>query len=271
MRLSSGKTVPRLLQDLVDFDPKRLSSGGGDTFAGIPFHDASKEDEDPLLPHGGCRHHWALKLNQIDFPEADDTKPSPSTPWTLACYCAKCRCHLDVIVGYEDAIGGQRPCPSSKYPLHHFVYQSDPSVINSPDTNGLGGRGWPSQDRRFRCSAPSCGAILSTKHKAPRLSEEWVLLLTDKVAIKTRAEKAIRSEPDKFQGHACPLPGGVLETLWRLVVRALNEPENRPYARDGKSFLLNLGEPCAELLRLLGFSSNVNETFHYQGADSNLT
>ena len=112
--------------------------------------------------------------------------------------------------------------------------------------------------QRFECSAKQCGAQLSIRFKPPRLSNDWVSLLTDKFIIRTRAEKAIAAEPEKFEGHAAPTPGTVLENLAKLLRTAMHfEEGKRPYPKTGRNYLLNFGEPCADLMEYIGFTSNV--------------
>ncbi|KAG8529302.1 uncharacterized protein KY384_005938 [Bacidia gigantensis] len=103
------------------------------------------------------------------------------------------------------------------------------------------------------------GTLLQGGKTAPRLLQDLVSYnpqfqsvgghndLTDKLSTpldnqaqsKARAEKAISQNPEKFQGHAPPTPGTVLEKLAHLINRALNGQDNIPYPRDTKSWLLN--------------------------------
>ena len=87
-------------------------------------------------------------------------------------------------------------------------------------------------------------------------------MLTDKLIIKARAESAMSQDPGKFQGHAAPSPGTVLEYLGRLTGTAMHGTGQRPISRDGKNWLLNLGEPCVDLMKYIGFTSNVRTTVH---------
>ena len=84
-------------------------------------------------------------------------------------------------------------------------------------------------------------------------------MLTDKSIIKARAEKEIAQNPEKFQGHAIPTPGAVLETLSTLTRLALSESGKPPFPRDRKKWLLNLGESFVDLMEYLGFVSNVRK------------
>ena len=96
------------------------------------------------------------------------------------------------------------------------------------------------------------------RFKPPRLTDDWVSLLTDRYIIKARADKVIAIDPEKFEGHAAPMPGTVLENLAKLLRNAAHyEVGKRPYPRNGRNWLLNFGEPCVELMEYLGFKSDV--------------
>ena len=258
--MNPGKTAPRLLQDLVDFDPRRPFYNEHNILTEIPFHDAG-EDEDPPISQGGCRHQWAIKRNQASLPEDGRYKPRPSTSWKFSCYCVACRSHLDLFIEYGEINGSFTPCPSINRPLHHFVYAPE---LNKSDSIGIdsinsqaktGPTAW--SPKHFRCSVTQCGVLAIIQLKPPRLKNDWVSLLTDRFIIRARAEREMARNPEKFQGHAIPTAGTVLETLAKLTNGALFETGKPPYPRDRKSWLLNLGEPFVDLMNYLGFTSDV--------------
>lgn len=249
-----GKTAARLLQDLVTYDPRRWSPDGSDSLLEVPFFDASKENEDPPLSSTGCQHRWAIKKNQSTVPQDQKYQPSLSSRWTFRCYCTKCRWHLEVVIHFDTGHENFSPCPTRDQPLHHFRVLED---WQQPDLDARAERDAVSLPKRFHCSAIQCGANVAITYTAPRLKNDWVSLLTDQFMIKSRADKTIAKDPERFQGHAPPTPGIVLETLSFLVKKALNESDLQPFPKTGKHFLLNFGEPCTELLEALGFTSNV--------------
>ncbi|KAL9124680.1 MAG: hypothetical protein Q9217_006011 [Psora testacea] len=261
--LRGGKTTPRLLQDLIGYDPRRPPHKTFNVLTDIPFYDVGKEEEDPLLSKTGCRHQWALKRSQCDLPKDGNYEPKISSHWVFACYCSLCRSHLDLCVGYNSEISNVTPCPTKDWPLHHFVHRPERSKPRSAELNEVKARhefAWHDL-QHFECSAIQCGAQLRIQFKPPRLTNDWVSLLIDNFIIKARAEKAIAKDPEKFEGYAAPTPGTVLENLARLLSAAMHYEEGRrPYQRNGRNWLLNFGEPCAGLMEYMGFTSDVRHT-----------
>ena len=257
-----GKTAPRLIQDLHAYNPQLRVDEPKNSLTHTYFNDAEEEDEHPPLPFAGCRHEWAIKSHQSFMPGQETEISSLSNNWTFACCCMRCRNHLDFQVDYGLQNQHSRPCPGQDRPLHHFVYVSDGSSVDSDKANGEASGVAPSGSTcNFVCSNDSCNTSITIAFRPPRLRNDWISLLTDKVIIKARVDRAISSDPERFQGHATPLPGSVLETLFRLVRIALTaddgDPSKKPYARNGKSWLLNFGEESASLMEYLGFTSDV--------------
>ena len=152
------------------------------------------------------------------------------------------------------------PCPTISRPLHHFVHKPHLSkprqygmLAPDPDT----GFSWV-DEHHFICSAPECSARLVVWFKPPRLVPDWVKQLTDKFMIKARAERAMAEEPERFEGHAVPLPVYVLHNLRVYIWHAVQVPEkSRKIPGNNKQFLLSLGESCADLLEYVGFTREV--------------
>ncbi|KAL8663826.1 MAG: hypothetical protein Q9202_003511 [Teloschistes flavicans] len=107
--------------------------------------------------------------------------------------------------------------------------------------------------RCFQCSTIDCSARLKIQISPPRLRPQWVELLIDKDLIKSRAEKVISENPERFEGHGIPRPSEVLTNLGAYVVNALRRSDRRPIQAHNKKFLLGFGEPCADMFEYLGF------------------
>ena len=150
------------------------------------------------------------------------------------------------------------PCPIKPRPLHHFTHQSHLSKprrygILVPDSDT--GFSWV-DEQHFQCSA--CSARLVVWFKPPRLIPDWVKQLTDKFMIKARAERAMATEPKRFEGHAVPLPVNVLYNLRVYISNAVETPgKSRKIPGHNKQFLLSLGESCFDLLEYVGFTREV--------------
>ena len=82
-------------------------------------------------------------------------------------------------------------------------------------------------------------------------------LLTDPELIRYRAEQAIASDPERFEGHDVPSGTDVLLTLRAYLLNALKSSELKVIKGVNKRWMLCLGEPCVELLNYLGFEKQV--------------
>ncbi|KAL9590508.1 MAG: hypothetical protein Q9203_000685 [Teloschistes exilis] len=186
-------------------------------------------------------------------------RPDPKILSTVAAFCENCRCHLDLSIQFPSA--NAAPCPTEDSPLHHFRYQprlsqprrtaDDPAVANAASD-------WK-DIRCFQCSTIDCSANLKIQISPPRLRPQWVELLINKDLIKSRAEKVISEDPERFEGHGIPRPSEILTNLGAYVVNALRKPDRRPIAAHNKKFLLGFSEPCAEMFEYLGFVRGVSQ------------
>ncbi|KAL8882556.1 MAG: hypothetical protein Q9198_000465 [Flavoplaca austrocitrina] len=253
IELKGGKTAPRLLEDLDNYDPRRPSILGCNLLINLP-----RQHEDDELPttisrhKNQCRHQWDLKDNQCHLPLIIG-RPDPKEVSSVAAFCKHCRCHLKLSIDFPS--GGASPCPSEEFPLHHFIYRAEesdprikPAVSAKIDPYG----DWE-ELLSFQCSTTECSAKLRTHMRSPHLRPEWIDLLTNKDLIKLRAEKAMSEDPARFEGHAVPLPSEVLSNLRTYILNALREDNRRTISAHNKRWLLCLGDACAELLRYIGF------------------
>jgi ubiquitin carboxyl-terminal hydrolase 25/28 len=252
-----GKTAPRLIQDLLSYDPRRAVLFGQN----ILTDPAPQYHQDVMLPtlvaKGSCRHKYMTKLDQSQLP-APDRKPERATSYKVASFCHECRCHLLLIVDFKTG-SGEQPCPNSQYPLHHFIHHPQSSSRQESSVNGRKGDRWVDQ-QRFECSSPDCPAVLTIRICAPRITAEWETLLTDEKLVKERAEAVMKLAPDRFEGIAPPLPINVLLNLRSYLNNALRNPEVKKIASLNKKFVTcfgDFGQPCRDLLEYLGFEYDV--------------
>lgn len=200
-----------------------------------------------------------MKANQSSLPE--DGRPRDATSlWILAAYCTECRSHLEVSIDFSEGRPFFMGCPSVDMPLHHFFHMPDSSKPRQPDSvHPIVDQGFAWTDvQEFRCSAPQCSAKLIISFSPARLIPEWVALLTDLNMIKTRAEAAIASDPERFEGHSVPLPIQVLEMTQKYITNAFNDHSVKKHIQaQNKRWMLNLGDPCADMLEYIGFSREV--------------
>lgn len=254
---SLGKTAPRLVQDLLSYDPRRSLPSGWN----ILTDPAPQFHRDVLLPalvaKGSCRHKYMTKLDQSQLP-TPDRNPERSTSYKVASFCHECRCHLLLIVEFQNG-NGERPCPNSQYPLHHFIHHPQSSSRRRSSVDGRKSDRWVDQ-QRFECSSPCCPAVLTIRISPPRITAEWETLLTDEKLVRERAEAVMKLAPDRFEGIAPPLPINVLLNLRSYLNNALRNPEVKKIASLNKKFVTcfgDFGQPCRDLLEYLEFKYDV--------------
>ncbi|KAL6721170.1 ubiquitin-specific protease ubp2 [Lecanora helva] len=259
MSLGGGKTAPRLLQDLLLYDPRKLPPSGFNILTDIPVYNEEQGAQIPPPPRigkGNCRHQWSLKPNQCKLGD-DNYRTDDQTVRVLAAYCAICRSHLEMQLDFRGNGRQVKPCPADERPLHHFVYRPELSSPGYPVRTSVefgDGSAW-SDCRRFRCISLECGAELCIHFKPPRLTKDWVDLLTDRSIIKKRAEEAISDDPARFEGFAVPPPLDVLLHSKHYITNPLFNPgKSKKIQGHNKRFLLNVGEQCAGLLEYFGFT-----------------
>ncbi|KAL8841345.1 MAG: hypothetical protein Q9170_000976 [Blastenia crenularia] len=250
--LKGGKTAPLLLNDLNHHDPRRSTTTGFNHLVNLP-----RQYEDGAIPSipwfkGQCRHKWAVKESQCNLPLLLG-RPDPKIVSAVAAFCEYCRCHLDLSIDFRG--GGTSPCPSEESPVHHFRHQpeiSRPRYKAESASKAENPNDW--QDLTwFQCSTIDCSAKVKIQIRSPRLRPEWVELLINKDLIKSRAEEQIAIDPIRFEGHAVPLPSDVLSNLRTYILNAFQDKDRRKIQANNKKWLLCLGEPCAELLKYIGF------------------
>ncbi|KAL8767123.1 MAG: hypothetical protein Q9209_006285 [Squamulea sp. 1 TL-2023] len=253
IELRGGKTAPRLLDDLNNYDPRRPSTVGNNLLVNLPKQNENGELPIPVSRHKNqCRHQWDTKDNQCHLPLIIG-RPDPKAVSTVAAFCEHCMCHLDLSIEFPS--GGASSCPSQESPLHHFVYcpqVSQPRLKSGNAAKVESSAGWEDLVW-FQCSTTQCSARLRIRTSSPHLRPNWVDLLTNKELIKMRAEKAMSDDPARFEGHAVPFPSEVLSNLRTYILNALRDDTRRTIPAHNKRWLLCLGDPCAELLEYIGF------------------
>lgn len=254
-----------MLEDLSYHDPRRSTPAGFNRLIGLPRQ--YENGDVPTIPwyKHQCQHKWAVKDRQCHLPLIIG-RPDPKVVSTVAAFCEHCRCHLDLSIDFRG--GGANSCPSDESPLHHFTHQPELSRPRWKEENALK-QGSPKdwEDLTcFQCSTIECSAKLQIRIRSPRLRPEWVDLLTDKSMIRARAEKAISDDPERFEGHAVPLPSEVLSNLSIYIVNALKNSSRRTFPANNKKWLLCLGDACSELVEYIGFKRQVDDSFRHRNA-----
>ena len=246
----TGKTPPRLIQDLNLYNPQRPSPASHNVLTDSLQYDGTSRPK-TAWKRNICRHQWALKENQSSLPALHADRDS--SLYTAAACCWECRCHVKLSVDFRGEGPGVSPCPKDGRPLHHFIHCPKQSSGLRKLEGKLDDHSWV-DTQYFQCSASACSARLTVQMQSPRLTPAWVTLLSNKSEIDKRARKAMSDDPERFEGHAVPPATQVLMNLSAYIANAMTKPETRRILGNNKKWLLSLGEPCADLLEYLGFT-----------------
>ena len=248
-----GKTAPKLLADLLLYDPPN-QKGLFNNLVDIPKFEDGRWTVDPTPSRSCCYHKWILDEDHTTLQSLNPDLVNSSEYWVTA-HCTICRTQLTILLTLKTQ-SAFHPCPSSNSPLHHFLPldQTSESIATVVESTQ------PEQSRNvqeFTCTSSSCTAVLHVVYKSSRLVPKWVKLLTDPVLIQARAEQAITSDPDRFEGYGIPTGAEVLSNLRAYLLNGLRSPEPKVINGANKRWLLSLGESCKELLEYLGFEKKV--------------
>ncbi|GAB7356362.1 hypothetical protein MBLNU459_g7149t2 [Dothideomycetes sp. NU459] len=234
-----GKTAPKLLQDLLLYDPlhtvahQNVLTNPAPIFDGVP--------PPPRVAKGSCRHDYITKLPQSLLPDLDQ-RAGLDTVWIVAAVCKKCRLHVLVTTDYRSA--GDLPCPSAQFPLHHFRFAS---VRHGSST------GDAVVQNTFTCSAPACQAVLTVGYDSPLVTESDLKLLTDESALERRYKDMLQKDPDR-KGVCLASPTDALHRLKRYIDDSRNPSLSRKcFPARNKKFGEAFGDECDALLKKLGF------------------
>lgn len=255
-----GKTAPKLLHDILQYDPSR-KNGAFNTLLDIPKFEDGKWVVDPTPPRNSCHHRWTLDEDHTILQSLNPELVRPPVYWVTT-YCTKCRAQLSVVLNLQSS-SSTSPCPSSGSPLHHFhhIGQTAKPVPVAPGSVQLD-EVWELQE--FVCTAATCAAKLQVIFRPSRLIPGWVKLLTDPDLVRARAERAIASDPERFEGHTIPTATDVLSNLRAYLLNGMQSTEPKVINGANKRWMLSLGQPCAEVLEYLGFTKKVLSVFNYR-------
>ncbi|KAH3910600.1 hypothetical protein HBH56_143770 [Parastagonospora nodorum] len=252
--MAPGKTAPRLLQDLLTYDPKYEERAGRNILTSAPPQYDPNRPPVPAVPFRSCRHALLIKDEQSLLPTAEKDPDAPDVH-KIASYCPQCRWHIDVVVDCRDKTGKTRRCRTaeSDFLLHHFVYDDDEGA------NGAVGLGSQHAARKytFTCSAVECPVKVHIHMKPPHLSENDIETLTNKAQLRKRWEDAKRIAGERADTVMARSVDG-LDYLNTYLLDALNPVKGK--ARIpllNKKFLKTFGRDCDSILQRLGFTTEL--------------
>ncbi|KAK9562640.1 ubiquitin-specific protease ubp2 [Aspergillus fumigatus] len=257
----SGKTAPRLVQDLYDYDPTNPPGTGRNLLSEVPpvFPEGHEGSLDFISP-SACHHQYMTKSNQSFLPQAEQ-KRSTGNPSKVSAVCWKCRYHLQLVVSSTPGIGQSSQGFADH--LHHLVYKSGRQKGGASPAE-ITPKGQTVETFQYECSYLTCPVTVAVRIASPILADEWVRQLVDPDLLRQRADEAIATHPERLEGVGRPSPITVLENLRTYISNALhNSQQSKSISAINKRFMTCFGvegRPCKDLLEFLGFSVK-NEGF----------
>ncbi|KAL2865593.1 ubiquitin-specific protease UBP2 [Aspergillus lucknowensis] len=256
---SSGKTAPRLVQDIFDYDPAHPPDTGRNLLSDVPpVYPEHYQGPPHFISPTACRHSYVTKPNQTIRPSPGEDRGTSGTPTKISAVCSKCRHHLQLRVDSNPI--GQSAKNISEH-IHHFVYFYG-RHRGGQDQEEVTPKGQTAETFHFHCSYPTCGIKVSIRVVSPVLSSEMVNLLTDPDLLQRRTDEALAANPERLEGVARPQPITVLQNLRTYVDNALhNSQQSKTISAANKRFMTSFGvdgRPCKDLLELLGFTFKSN-------------
>ncbi|UPX19303.1 Ubiquitinyl hydrolase 1 [Ascochyta rabiei] len=251
--MAPGKTAPRLLQDLLTYDPRREDRAGRNLLTSAPPEHNPSRDGIPAVPRGNCRHALVRKDEQCLLPPPGE-RPRHNTIYKVASYCPQCRYHIDVIVefkgkGYLEGVCGKQ---NWDFPLHHFVYEGD----DGTQSNGIGGQQAP-KSFSFRCTADACPTTVRIDLKPPRFTEHDQELMMNKAQLRRRFEKS-RELVDAREGETMARSVDAPDYLDTFLRDSLNPaPGKSRVPLLNRKFAKTFWRDCDPILKRLGFEHTV--------------
>lgn len=253
-----GKTAPRLIEDLLNYDPRRERKAGRNILTDQPpKHEPSKLPTFPVPPNS-CRHVFTTKFSQSILPQVGGS-PETDGLYKVASICQNCRWHLALIADFRADLGPSEPChKGSDYPLHHFVYCAEAPV----ETDGLvNGNTSIARQRiyKFDCTAPKCPARIQIELQPPRITQSLQELMTDRALLERRCRYA-EAKSDPVRGtFEVARPAEVLDILAAYLRDSLDPMTRRDkIPAENRRFMTAFGNDCDELLEFLGFRKSVS-------------
>ncbi|TAQ87337.1 hypothetical protein B7494_g4308 [Chlorociboria aeruginascens] len=254
--IPSGKTSPRLILDLLEYDARYLQKNGKNLLAD-PAPQFRGSNLPPRTGVMDCRHTLIRKDEQTHAPGVGE-EPDKFAKYVVASYCPKCRHHFSIIVNFSPQNDVQQsPCRLSDVgnPMHHLqlIKSTNAGEHLADKYNNL------LEAHQFACSAVQCPVTVEIKISPPRLYKEVVSLLTDPAKVDARGRRAISLEPERYKGRDPYRPVQVLLNLRKYLTDAkagAQDPsQNKRIAARNKGFVLAFADEFNGFFEYLDFKS----------------
>lgn len=250
-----GKTAPRLISDLLDYDRRFLKRNGRNLLADPAQHFTGEW----ILRKGknDCRHSLTRKDTQMRGPTGREM-PNEAPHYVVATYCAKCRHHFKITVSFAAQEHGQKPCSLSdeNNRMHHLRLVE--SMFQPLDKRKLDDHKYEyfAEGHQFRCSGMGCPVVVEILISPPRLDKDDMNRLLDPGLVRARGQKEIENDPVRMENEKPVTAATALGYL-------------RSYINDARNGKLDskTGKPSRIAMRnkkyRLGFSDEFHDLFRY--------
>ncbi|KAL4808447.1 hypothetical protein BDV18DRAFT_135027 [Aspergillus unguis] len=255
----SGKTAPRLVRDLVDYDPAHPPGTGRNVLSEVPPVYPQHYDGPPhFISPSACRHNYVSKSHQSIRPSQGEDRASSATPTKISAICLKCRYHLELRVSTNLV---EQASHSFSDHIHHLVYYYGKQKGGQLKEE-TSPKGQVVETFHFECSYSACAYTVAIRVISPLLSDDMVRLLTDATILQKRTDEALAADPERLEGVARPQPITVLTNLRTYIDNALrNSQQSKSISAVNKRFMTSFGvdgRPCQDLFEFLGFTFKNN-------------
>ena len=250
----SGKTAPRLIEDLREYDPRYQAKKSGRNLLSQPAPIFRPGVPLPLRrEQKDCIHSLVKKDEQTDdLPDLiDETKC-----YTIATWCRKCKWHFHIKVDYSGRKAGQGVCNISDRNnlLHHL------QLVESKDKPSSGIHTFLAfEAHRFVCSSTSCPLVVNIEIFPPRLTPALLTPISDNTKLRLRGYRVINDDPERF---ASSEPVSVTQAYLFLLsylkdgftAYLTQDPKDfKRITKRNKKFCLAFGQECDQIFKYLGF------------------
>lgn len=254
----AGKTPPRLINDLLDYDPRPRARNGKNLLADPAPLFREGVHHEPRTSPSDCRHSL-MRKPQTEAPVSDDEHPDDSTRYVVAAYCSQCRYHFQIIANFHQQNGQRAPCCLSDEanPMHHLHIVESIYARDNTTKYGLDKYNMFIEYHRWVCSAPFCPLVLEIQIFPPRLHDAVLSLILSPERVLARGKKIVAEDPVRYAGLG---PLTVLQILSNLrtylsdAKAARDKSELKRIAARNKKFVLAFADECDNLLHYLDFT-----------------
>jgi len=252
-----GKSAPRLIADLLDYDPRfrKINPRNNDSILEVP---AERFVGREIVRTGpmDCHHQLMRKDSQTcHLPQ--DIKIKAGAVLYSGSYCVNCKQHFTVTAHYGDS---EQCCSldNTANPLHHLLSTGARQI---PQESRIDGNGYCTDNvvevYEYQCSGEACGLRVEIRVGESRLYHQYFSAILDTAKMIARGQKQIDAEPARYQGSTPVRPLQALTYLWKYIKNAKASSEiletPKKIAQRNKKFQLAFGDDAGPLLKYLGF------------------